>query len=109
MTTLRLSSVRASFPRATLLILVAGCALSACGKPATVEDCQHIMSRITELELKAANVSDPAAIAAQIAKTKESFDEAARGQCVGRRMSQATRECVDEAQTARELVEECFN
>jgi hypothetical protein len=82
--------------------------LSACGKPATAEDCEHIMTRITELEMKAASITDPAAIEAQIARTKQTFQAAAAGDCIGRRMSQSTRKCVDEATTAKQLVEECF-
>lgn len=83
--------------------------ITACGKPATAEDCEHIMSRITELEMKAANVSDPTAIHAQVERTKQMFQKAAQGECVGRRLSQATRECVDRAQTARQIVDECFH
>jgi hypothetical protein len=81
----------------------------ACGKPATAEDCEHIMSRITELEMKAANVADPVAIQAQVERTKQMFQHAAEGECVGRRLSKATRECVDRAQTARQIVDECFH
>jgi hypothetical protein len=93
--------------------LIGGSLLAAlmvgCGKPASVEDCQHIMARITELELKAANVTDPAAIATQIERTRQSFDELARGECVGRRLSESTRKCVDEATTAKQIVDECFD
>jgi hypothetical protein len=67
------------------------------------------MARITELELKAANVSDPVAVQAQVEKTKQSFGELAQGECVGRRMSENTRACVDKAGTAKEIVEECFD
>jgi hypothetical protein len=91
-----------------VLIWVTLAGLAACGKPATVEDCEHIMARITELEMKAANVSNPASIQAQVERTKQMFHSAAQGECVGRRLSQATRDCVDQAQSARQIVEECF-
>jgi hypothetical protein len=82
--------------------------IAGCGRPATAEDCEHIMARITELEMKAANVSDPVAIRSQVERTKQMFQTAAQGECVGRRLSQSTRECVDSAQSAKEIVEVCF-
>lgn len=89
---------------------VAGLLLaSGCGKPASVEDCERIVARITELELEAAEISDPEVVRAQVDSTKSAFGEAARAECVGRRISSGSLACVDQATSARQIVEECFD
>ncbi|HEX2878525.1 MAG TPA: hypothetical protein VHO25_03200, partial [Polyangiaceae bacterium] len=41
--------------------------LSGCGRPATVQDCEQIVARVTELELKQASITDPAIVQEQVA------------------------------------------
>jgi hypothetical protein len=84
-------------------------AIPGCGKPATIEDCELILTRITELELSAANVSDPAARSAQIAQTKATFSGASQEECVGRRISADALACVKLAETAEQIISECFD
>jgi hypothetical protein len=81
---------------------------SACGKPATEADCEKIVTRVTELELKASNVSDPQQVQAQINEAQRSFKARALKDCVGRRLSQKTLRCVEDAKEARQITEECF-
>lgn len=81
----------------------------ACGKPATVEDCERIVTRITELELAAAEIERPEDVQQQVNSTRELFSEAAQRECVGRRISAGTLNCVEQATTAEQIVEECFN
>lgn len=89
--------------------LVGVLAASGCGKPASAEDCERIVARITELELEAAEISDPEVVRAQIDSTKSAFGEAARAECIGRRISSGSLACVDQATSARQIVEECFD
>jgi hypothetical protein len=80
----------------------------SCGKPATEADCEQIVARVTELELKQANVSDPVQIQAQVDEAKRSFRERAQKECVGRRLSKDTLDCIAKATEAKQIVEECF-
>ncbi len=83
--------------------------LSACGQPLTLEDCERIVARITELELQAADVSDQSEVKSQVADTKNTFKEQALNDCVGRRLPKSALRCVEEAKTARQIVDECFD
>ncbi len=89
--------------------LLASVLAVACGKPATAEDCERIVTRITELQLKEANISEPNNVKAQVEETKQRFSEAAQKECIGRRISASSLECVESATSARQIVEECFD
>jgi hypothetical protein len=82
---------------------------TGCGKPLTLQDCEQIVTRITELELKEAAVSDPNQVSAQITETQKTFKESMRKDCVGRRLPASALECVNQATTAKQLVDECFD
>jgi hypothetical protein len=89
------------------LFCVAGL-LSGCGKPATEADCEQIVTRVTELELKEAQVADPVQVRAQVEAAKRSFRDRALKECVGKRISKAELDCVAQATNAKQIVEECF-
>lgn len=91
------------------VLLVVPLLASACGKPASVEDCEKIVERITELKLAEANVVDPGEIEATVTKTKQAFREQAMKQCVGRRITRDALVCLDGASTAEQIVKECFD
>lgn len=80
----------------------------ACGRPATREECELIVERVAELELKAAAVTDARVVEEQVAAAKSVFQEQAQRQCVGRRIPSNAMNCVRQAKTAREIVEDCF-
>ncbi len=80
----------------------------ACGRPATSEECELIVERVAELELKGAAVTDARVVQEQVAAAKSAFQEQAQRQCVGRRIPSGAMDCVRQAKTAREIVEECF-
>ncbi|HTM44891.1 MAG TPA: hypothetical protein VL137_08050 [Polyangiaceae bacterium] len=82
--------------------------LLGCGRPATVQDCEQIVARITELELKHASVTDPAVVAEEVNKNKQLFHDRAMAQCVGRRVTKSFLHCIDSAQTADQLLGECL-
>lgn len=83
--------------------------LSSCGKPASAEDCEKIVERITELKLAEAKISDPAQVATTVTKTKQTFQAQTMEQCVGRRITDKALACVRSAATAEEIVNECFD
>jgi predicted nucleotide-binding protein len=83
--------------------------LLGCGKPASVEDCEKIVERITELKLQEAKVVNPSEIQETIAKTKQAFRDQAVKQCVGRRITKDARQCLEAANTAEQIVKECFD
>lgn len=93
----------------TTSIGLAGLLFGGCGKPLTLQDCERIVARITELELKAAAVSDQTEVESQVAQTKDTFKEQALTDCVGRRLPKSALRCVEEATTARQIIDECFD
>lgn len=82
--------------------------LASCGRPATVEDCEQIVARIAELELKEVEVSDQAEMRQQIQGAQAAFKDRLLTDCVGRRLRQSTLDCLKRATTAETAVKECF-
>lgn len=79
-----------------------------CGRPATVEDCEQIVARITELELKAVDVSDHADVQAQIQGTQAAFKDRLMTDCVGRRLRPRTLDCLKQATSSEAAIKNCF-
>jgi hypothetical protein len=92
------------------VVLVGLCAAVAtgCGRQATVEDCEQIVARIAELELKEVAVSDQAEVKAQIEGTQTAFRDRLMTDCVGRRLRQSSIDCLKKATSADSAVKECF-
>lgn len=88
-----------------------GCALllASCGKPATLEDCERIVSKIAELELRESGVTAPEALAERIGATQQAFREKTHAQCVGKHLSKEALRCIDNAATSLEILETCLN
>lgn len=94
--------------------IVAGgaCAVAlGCGHPASEAECQAILDRIVELELKAQRVTDPA----EIAKRKqESLNAGPGGKgnvlqgCVGKHITDRALACVRAAETSVEITDRCL-
>jgi hypothetical protein len=84
-----------------LLAVVAGC-----GRPATEGECDEIVARITELELKARGIAGNNAD--EIKETKAALRKETLRGCVGRRISDKALGCVRSAKTAQQIVSECF-
>jgi hypothetical protein len=80
-----------------------------CGKEATPEDCERIVVRMAELELRANRVTDPVLVAQQVAATKDSFKKRALEECVGRQISAKAMDCIASAKTSDEILGECLN
>ena len=87
---------------APLLLLLA----SACGRPATQKECDEIVVRVTELELKARGIAG--GDGQEVQEIKEALRKSTLQDCVGRRISDEAMACVRAATSAQQLVNECF-
>lgn len=88
------------------LAALAWLTLTACGRPATEKECDEIVVRITELELKARGIS--ASSGEEVKQTREALKKTTLRECVGRRISDEAMACVRSAKTAEQIVDECF-
>jgi hypothetical protein len=80
--------------------------LGGCGRKATREDCETVVDRNVELQLKALGVTDPALVA----KRREDMRASMRDdidKCVGKRVTDAMMTCVKTAETA-EKIDKCL-
>jgi len=85
------------------LLLVCGV---GCGRPATREECDEIVVRIAELELKARGIAGNSAD--EVRATKEALEKTTLRDCVGRRISEKAMSCVRSATSTQQIVGECF-
>jgi hypothetical protein len=79
-----------------------------CGRRATEADCERIVERVAELDLREAKLS-VAAIQEQIQAAKASLKERTMKDCVGGRITDEELDCMAHAKTAKQVVEECFD
>ncbi len=93
---------------ATVSLAAAALALAACGHPASREECDEIITRSAEIELRAQRVTDPKAIAERVAAAKAQKGDDLLGRCVGRRITDRALACVRKASTA-EQVDRCLD
>jgi len=104
-----------SLPRWTVLgVSVAlGFGASACGHPASEAECQVILDRIVELELKAQKITDPVEIAKRRGETVGGASSDGGKQdvlqgCVGRNITDRALACVRNAESASEITDRCL-
>ena len=84
--------------------LAAATPLAGCGHKATAADCQLIVDRNVEVEMKKLNITDPTAIAKR--KDEEKNDPKTKSDlngCIGKRITDAMMSCVVNAQTGDEI------
>jgi hypothetical protein len=93
--------------RTLLLFLLAGALAAACGRKATVEDCEQIVRRIAELELT--GVVPREELGSEVQQAQQNFRERALADCVGRRITERSLACVANAKTAAAVIDECFD
>jgi hypothetical protein len=94
-------------PAPTLLLVapvaaLLAAALVACGRPASEADCELILDRYVEAQMREMKILDAGAVE----KTKESIRAQLTSElkgCVGRRITDGLLACVRQAQTPREL------
>jgi uncharacterized protein YoaH (UPF0181 family) len=85
-----------------MLVLLA----SACGRPATAEDCEAVIERIVELELEGTRTGEQVKQAA--ARARQDFKQRAATDCVGRRIRSDAVACARIAKTPEQLIEDCL-
>ena len=82
---------------------------AACGRPATLEDCEEIVQRVTVLEVKKRQPgADPQSLKAEAEREIVAQREAMQKQCVGKRITDGILRCVRDAKSSEEVLEECF-
>lgn len=90
--------------RALLLVPLLGVLLAGCGHPATREECDEIVNRTAEIELREQAITDPKVIAERMAspgsveRMKKAVD-----QCVGTRITETALRCVRASTTAKQM------
>ena len=106
----RLRHVRPSRPvRAPrLLASVAALVVTAlgCGHKANDADCQFILDRNVEVQMKAMHITDPVAIDKRKQEIQSELKSQLQG-CIGKRITDGMLACVARAQTA-EAIDECM-
>ncbi len=100
--------VRALAPlaRALTLALFLAPVLVGCGRKATREDCEVVVDKNVELQLKALGVTDPAVVI----KRRDEMRAAMRDdidKCVGKRVTDGMMTCVRSAETA-DKIDKCL-
>lgn len=93
-----------SFRWGAAALVLLGSALAGCGHPATREECDQLLAKSAEIELRGQRVTDPATIAERVAAaraTPKGVEFAT--QCVGKRITQAALDCVHNATTAEQF------
>jgi hypothetical protein len=80
-------------------------ALAGCGRKATREDCDIVVDRNVELQLKALGITDPAIIAKRREEMRGSMKEDI-DKCVGKRVTDGMMACVKAADTP-EKIDKC--
>jgi small lipoprotein (TIGR04454 family) len=83
--------------------------LSACGRPATVQECEEIASRVATLEYEAASKSQSPPQPDQIKTIRARVHEAMTKGCVGKRITERALQCVRNAKTADAIQKVCFD
>ena len=86
--------------------LLASVALVACGRKATRDDCEVVVDRNVELQLKALGVTDPSTVAKRREEMRASMKEDI-DKCVGKRVTDGNMACVKNAETA-EKIDKCL-
>jgi hypothetical protein len=80
-----------------------GLLLSSCGRHATRADCQLIVDRSVELQLKALDETDADTIAKREAAVRAALDDEIKSCERDRRVTDRTMTCVRSAKTTQEL------
>jgi hypothetical protein len=103
-----------SFPSLLVLqgLFAAAFVGSGCGHPATEAECQTIVERIVELELKAQKITDPVEVAKRRGEGLGLSADGGKPEvlegCVGRHITDRALACVRRAESASEITDRCL-
>ncbi len=95
-----------SLVSAGLLVALLASAVSGCGRKATREDCEAVVDKNVELQLKALGVTDSAVVGKRRDEMRGSMRDDI-DKCVGKRVTDAMMSCVKTAETA-EKIDKCL-
>ena len=84
-------------------LLLACLCLAACGHPATEKECEEILERSAELELRGRNITDPEIIKNRVAAARTAKRDKLMELCIGRRITDGAMSCIRGAPTSEEL------
>ncbi len=91
-------------PTTSFLLALAVVPLFAgCTRDATEADCQLIIDRNVELQMKALNNTDPAAIAKKQEEQRKELKDELRQMCLGRKVTDSMMNCVRSAKSTDEI------
>lgn len=94
-------------PLKSFLLLAVALSSTGC-RYATEQDCERIIDRIVELELKEQGIKDPKLIEQRKADTRQQKREELLAGCVGKRISDSAMTCIDNAESSRDITEKCL-
>ena len=77
--------------------------LTACGHPATRDECQEIFERSAAIELRTQKVTEPELVRQRTDEARAAQGEDLLRQCLGRRVTDRAMRCVRRANSAEEL------
>jgi len=80
--------------------------LLGCGRKATLEDCQMVVDRNVEVEMKRQKVTDVAQIEKRQSEIRKELEPLVK-ECVGKRVTDSMMECVKKADTSA-AIDECM-
>ena len=83
-------------------------ALAGCGHPATREECDQIIDKVVELELRGQNINDPAVVAQRKVETRNKLGAELLKKCEGRKMTDGTMACVKSATSYDDIENRCL-
>jgi hypothetical protein len=76
---------------------------TACGHPATTEECQEIFERSAAIELRKQQITEPELVRQRTEEARATTGDDLLKQCLGRRITDRAMQCVRRADTAEEL------
>jgi len=85
-----------------LTVFAAGC------HRATEQDCERILDRMVELELKDQGIQDEKTVEARKAAARAKKRDDLIRNCVGKRLPKSSLDCIEKAQRPEEITEKCL-
>lgn len=92
--------------RRTAIAFAMMLALLGCGRKATLEDCQMVVDRNVEVEMKRQKVTDSAQIDKRKTEIRKELEPLVK-ECVGKRVTDSMMKCVKNADTSA-AIDECM-
>jgi hypothetical protein len=93
--------------RCVFLLSLAALA-GACGHPATQQECEEILDKVVELELKGQYVNDPATLEQRKKSAREAKAKDLLPRCTGRKITAEAMTCIRQARSYDEIDNRCL-